>query len=197
MESIIQWLDKIDRQLFLFLNSFHSPFFDQVWYIITNKYTWFPLYLIFVIFMILYYKKAAIWWILGLGLAILFADQFTSGFMKPFFGRPRPCHNPEFSHLVHIVKSCGGKFGFASGHSANSFAIAMYVWLVFKNQTRQKIWPWVFLWAAIVAFSRVYLGVHYPGDILVGALVGVTSGYLAYGIIRYLLTYYRKKTTAS
>jgi undecaprenyl-diphosphatase len=98
--------------------------------------------------------------------------------MKPLFGRLRPCHDPEISQLVHLAGSCGGRFGFASGHAANSFGLAMYVWLVFRHR-----FPWIallFLWAAMVAFSRVMIGVHYPLDIATGGLTGVFSGWLMF-----------------
>lgn len=175
---MIEWLDHIDKTVFLFLNSIHSDALDKIWLFITNIPTWIPLYILFLLAMIWVFKKDSIFLIIGLLLVVLFSDQFTSGFMKPFFMRPRPCHDPEIGHLVHLAKGCGGKFGFASGHSANSFGIAMFVWLIFRSYWQ---WTWiVFVWAAFVAYSRVAIGVHYLGDILVGGAVGVFFGWLTF-----------------
>ena len=122
---MLDWLDYIDKQLFLFLNSLNSPLSDRMWYLITNIPTWIPLYILLLFFVIKVFKKDSIYLIAGLLLVILCSDQLTSAFMKPFFGRLRPCHDAEIGQLVHVVKKCGGQFGFASGHSANSFGIAI------------------------------------------------------------------------
>ncbi len=177
---MIDWLDHIDRQIFLFFNSMHSASSDAVWVWITNIPSWIPLYILFLIAFVKVFKKDSIYVIAGILLVILASDQFTSSFMKPIFGRFRPCHDPEFSHLVHVAGNCGGQFGFASGHSANSFGMAMFVWLAFRHYWK---WTWlIFLWAFMVAFSRIMIGVHYPGDILVGGLVGVFFGWLLFKI---------------
>ncbi|MCK5103428.1 MAG: phosphatase PAP2 family protein, partial [Cyclobacteriaceae bacterium] len=124
------------------------------------------------------FKKDSVYLIIGILFVILASDQFTSSFMKPFFGRLRPCHDPGIGYLVHIANTCGGQFGFASGHAANSFGIAMFIWMVFRNYWR---WTWViFLWAFTVAVSRIMIGVHYPGDILIGGLIGAFFGWLMF-----------------
>ena len=135
------------------------------------------------------FKKDSIFVIASILLVILLSDQFTSSFMKPFFERLRPCHDPEIQHLVHVAKSCGGLYGFASGHAANSFGIAMFVWLIFKSQWK---WGWMlFIWALTVAYSRIAIGVHYPGDIVIGGLVGVFFGWVVYYLLNEL--YFRIK----
>lgn len=179
---MIDWLDKIDKSVFLYLNAMHSEISDTIWITITNIQTWIPLYVLFLFLFVKVFKKDSIYLIAGLLLVVLFSDQFTSGFMKPFFERPRPCHSPEIGSLVHIANKCGGQFGFASGHSANSFGIAVFVWLVFRYYWK---WTWiVFIWACFVAYSRIAVGVHYPGDILVGGLVGAFFGWLIFIIIQ-------------
>jgi undecaprenyl-diphosphatase len=110
--------------------------------------------------MVLVFKKDSMYMIAGMLLVVLISDQFTSSFMKPYFGRLRPCYDPQIASMVHVVKSCGGRFGFASGHSANSFGIAIFVWLVFRHY--DKSFFAMFLWAFFVAFSRIMVGVHYP-----------------------------------
>jgi undecaprenyl-diphosphatase len=131
--------------------------------------------------MIIVFKKDSLYLIMGILLVILASDQFTSSFMKPFFERLRPCHDLEIGQLVHVVKKCGGQFGFASGHSANSFGIAMFAWLTFRSYWKGT---WLmFLWAAFVAFSRIMVGVHYPGDIIVGSLIGLFFGWLIFKLL--------------
>ncbi len=177
---MLDWLDQIDKQIFLFLNAFNSPFSDQLWYLITNIPSWIPFYMLLLFFVIKVFKKDSIYLIGGILLVILCSDQFTSSFMKPFFGRLRPCHDDEIGQLVHIVKKCGGQFGFASGHSANSFGLAMFIWMVFRHYWK---WVWlIFVWAFAVAFSRIMVGVHYPGDIIAGGLVGILFGWLLFKI---------------
>jgi undecaprenyl-diphosphatase len=179
--GILDYIDEVDKSLFLYLNNIHSPASDAIWQFITNIPSWIPLYLLLIILAVFRFKKDAFYVIIGISLVILFTDQFTSGFMKPFFGRLRPCHDPEIATLVHVVKGCGGKYSFASGHSANSFAIATFFWLIFRYRYR-----WLglmFIWAAFVAYSRIKVGVHYPTDILAGALVGIFFGWLVYRIL--------------
>ena len=178
---MIDWIDQIDKTIFLFLNSKHSESSDAIWMFITNIPTWIPLYILILVLIIKVFKKDSLYLILGLLLVVLLSDQFTSGFMKPFFERHRPCHDHEISYLVHVANKCGGQFGFASGHSANSFGISMIVWLVFRYAWK---WTWIiFVWAVVVAYSRIAIGVHYPGDIIVGGLVGIFFGWLVFIII--------------
>ena len=175
---MLDWLDHMDKEIFLYINSFHSPLSDQIWIWITNIPSWIPLYILLLFFVIKVFKKDSVYLIIGILFVILASDQFTSSFMKPFFGRLRPCHDPEIGYLVHIANTCGGQFGFASGHAANSFGIAMFIWMVFRNYWR---WTWViFLWAFTVAVSRIMIGVHYPGDILIGGLIGAFFGWLMF-----------------
>ncbi len=175
---MLKYIDDWDKTLFLFLNGLHSPESDKFWLTITNIPTWIPLYAALVIWIIIYYKKDSFWIIAGAVLVIVVADQLTSGFMKPFFERLRPCHNSEISLAVHLADGCGGLFGFASGHAANSFGLAIYVWLVFRHR-----YPWsalLFAWAAMVAMSRVMIGVHYPFDIAVGGMTGILTGWVVF-----------------
>ncbi len=184
---MLETLDNIDRILFLYFNGMHGECSDHFWQVATNIPTWVPLYLLILIAFIWYYRADSVWVILCALLVILLSDQFTSAFMKPFFGRLRPCHEPGFNSLVHVVKQCGGRYGFASGHAANSFGIATFTWLMFRY--RSRLVQLIFIWAALVAFSRIMVGVHYPGDIIVGALVGAFFGWFVY---RLLATIYFK-----
>lgn len=174
MEKIIE----LDKKLLLYLNSFHHPALDPVVLFLTHTFTWLPLYLLLVYLVVKYFKED--WWIflLGIAITILLTDRITSGFMKPFFERLRPSREPSLQGMVHLVDGyVGGKFGFASSHAANTFGTATFFYLVFKKA--RKYFVWMFLWAGVMTYTRIYLGVHYPGDILVGGLIGVAAGFVA------------------
>lgn len=178
MHSIIEKIVSWDQQLFLFLNSFHTPGMDPIMIWISGKYTWIPFYAIILAFIIWHFRKRSLLILLGITLVIVFADQLTSSIMKPLFERPRPCHEPLLEGLVYLAKGCGGKFGFVSSHAANTFGVAMFLWMSFKKVYR---WPsLIFIWAAVVSYSRIYLGVHYPLDIIVGGILGVVIAWLVY-----------------
>ena len=168
---MIHYLETIDQKLFLCLNEIHNPFFDFIMFWVTKQETWYPFYLLIIIWMFWNYGKRAIVPLLLIILAITISDQVTSSLMKPFFERLRPCHDPDIKHLVHTVSGCGGMYGFASGHAANSFTLATLLFLFFRSRINY-LWI-IFIWAALVAYSRIYVGVHYPGDILTGAIIGI------------------------
>lgn len=108
---------------------------------------------------------------------IFLSDKVSVYLFKDVFLRYRPCHNLDISHLVHLVDGCGGKYGFVSSHAANTFALATYLGVVLKKHF-PKMLLWMLIWAAVVSYSRIYLGVHYPADIVVGAILGVGIGLL-------------------
>lgn len=188
IDSIAHW----DEQLFLFLNQIHAPWLDPVMLLITGRFIWVPLYIFLLYLLIKEYKMDSIWYITGLILVILLADQFTSSFMKPYFERIRPCHDPRWQDVILNYSGCGGLYGFASSHAANTFGLAAY----FHKVGGKKIpgFGWLFLWAAVISYSRIYLGVHYPGDVIIGTLVGLVSGWLVYWLIMKLKTIWAEKT---
>ena len=124
-------------------------------------------------------NRNRIFFILITTILIIFTDQ-SSNFFKDYFERLRPCHNPEISYFIRIVKEgCGGLYGFFSAHSANTFAFAMFIYLNTKKNYRSYM-SFLFIWATIISYSRIYLGVHFPTDIIFGAVYGLLSGYLFY-----------------
>lgn len=175
---MLEALTEFDRQLMLELNSHHNSFFDELMFWVSHKLFWIPFYAVLVWMIARKQGWNTVYTLVAIALVITLADRFTSGFMKPFFERPRPCHDPEIGHLVHTFNRCGGRYGFASSHAANVFGLATFLWLLLRQWYR-----WIgllFAWAVLVSYSRVYLGAHYPGDITVGALVGIFFGWLTF-----------------
>src|SRR5450759_2724918 len=171
-------LERLDQQLFLFLNSLNSPFWDQVMHAISGKVIWAPLYLSILIFLGIKYKRKFLIILLFLILAVTLADQFSVQLLKNLVQRLRPCHEASREGLVHLVNGeCGGKFGFVSSHAANSFNVALISLLFIKKR-------WftisIILWALVVGYSRIYLGVHYPGDVICGSILGALIGWSIY-----------------
>ena len=167
---------QLDEQLFLFLNSLGSSTWDGFWLFMTNKYNMIPLYLFLLIYSFKHIGwKNGLWFVFTIALLISCTDQTTNLF-KDGFERLRPCHDPDIAPLMRLVKdSCGGLYGFFSGHASNSFALAVFFITFFKTISPNM--RWLLLWAAIVAYSRVYVGVHYPIDILSGAFFGSLIGF--------------------
>lgn len=175
----IEALERADSSLFLFLNGLHTETLDEIMWWISDRYIWTPLYL--ALFYLTYKKynlKAVFIALLLIGIMIFIADKSSVYLFKEAFKRYRPCHNHEIAQLVHTVKNyCGGLYGFVSSHATNTFALAVFYSMVFYK----RLWyisPVLLLWAAIGSYSRIYLGVHYPSDVLVGALFGSLMGYL-------------------
>ena len=174
-------LEQLDQQLFLFFNSANSPFWDKVMFILSMKVVWVPLYLVILIYLGKKYKRKFRIIILFVILAVALTDQ-TALIIKYSFDRLRPCHEPSLQGLVHMVKGeCGGKFGFVSSHAANSFNVALLSLMFIKKRWYSVS---IIFWAAIVSYSRIYLGVHYPGDVLFGAILGALIGWSVYMMYR-------------
>ena len=171
-------LQKIDEYLFRIINSAAWEQMDELMILISSKWFWIPLY-IYILYLI--YKRFSDQFIkilLALGLLIFIADFGSVYLFKEVFERARPCH---FLEGIRVVDGCGGPFGFISSHASNSFAIAFFMALLFRN-----FWgfAWLFSWAVVIGFSRIYLGVHYPFDILGGMFWGLFVSLLVYYIYK-------------
>jgi len=170
--EFLNLLKSWDRELLLFLNGLHSPLWDYSMTLFTLTPSWLLFYGTIIFIFVKKYDKKSLFILVSIALLILCADQF-SGILKHTIQRLRPSNDPTLSELVHVFFKKGGQFGFVSAHAANTFAIATFTSLLFKNQ-RYSVF--IFPWAMLIAYTRVYLGVHYPGDILGGALLGIGVG---------------------
>jgi len=189
LDSIIE----NDITLFLYLNNLGTMQWDGFWLFMTNKFSAIPLYLVL---LFLTYKnlglKKTIVAVVCILLLITLSDQ-TSQLFKYGLKRLRPCHDGELMDLVRLVKaSCGGKFSFFSAHAANSAAVAVYFGLLLRPYYKY-IFRILVLWAVLVAYSRIYIGVHFPTDVLFGFFVGTTYGILFYNIVKYIYLKFKKK----
>ncbi len=152
----------------------------------TKTIFWLPLYLVLVWLIVKFKRWDTLYILLGVALTITLADQITSSFMKPFFARLRPSQESDLVGLLHIVNNYkGGLYGFASSHAANTFGVGMFIYLLFRE--RYKWISVIFIWAALMSYTRIYLGVHYPGDVLVGALIGLLCGWVGFLFANFLV----------
>ena len=163
-----------DKKIFLYLNNLGDTPFDPFWMMISKTFIWIPLYIIFCYFLYKNFKlKSLLYILLFVAIGVTISDQ-VAGIFKYGVSRLRPCHDPSIQSFMRIVK-CGGQFGFYSAHASNTFFLASYLSFLLKDKL--KWFPYViFVWAVVVSYSRIYLGVHFPIDILVGAFVGILLG---------------------
>lgn len=176
---MLAWLQSADEALITWVHTWHTGWLSWAMVWLSDKYVWVPLYLLLVV--LLYVRhgwRMGMVLTLGIVLTITLSDQLASGLLKPWVARHRPCYNPAIIMQLHLpTGNCGGRFGFVSSHAANVLALAAYLWQAYRPK-HKTLRCGVFIWALLVAFSRVYLGVHYPSDILVGGLLGAGVGWL-------------------
>ena len=180
------FLSTLDTSLTLAINSCHSPFFDNFFYIYTQTWVWIPAIVVLLVWMWRKWGIRSLYVVAGIALCILLSDQISSSLLKPLVARLRPTHNPEIADLIHTVNGYrGGRYGFVSSHAANAATFVTFTALVFRNRLYTIL---LSLWAFFTAYSRVYLGVHYVGDVLCGALIGVLGGMGVYFVLKPLLS---------
>ena len=173
----IQRLIDIDKQVMLALNGSESLYMDGVMKIYTTTSVWIPVAVVLLFIVIKNNTpRNTLLIILGVALTIFLTDKVSSDIIKPLVGRLRPSHDPEMMHLIDTFNGYrSGSYSFTSSHACNSFGIFVFISLLIKNRTLSLT---LLLWALINSFSRIYLGVHYPGDIIVGAVVGMIVGFV-------------------
>ena len=189
--SLIGFLHRIDQDATLFLNSLSTPMTDQLWVLMSDKTVWIPAYALcaWFLFRRLGWKKASIV-LISIGLAFGLCDQF-SNIVKHSVDRLRPSYSARMLlGGLNLLEGRGGFFGFFSAHAANAFALAMCLIIGFRNDrthTYNAFYKIALTWAALVAVSRIFVGKHYLGDVIVGAIIGLTIGYFVGMLVRYVI----------
>lgn len=177
----------VDSRLFLFLNGLHTGWLDTVMVSITQMWPWIPIYILLLYMVFKQYGKRGWWILLAVAVLILCTDQLSAHVCKPLFHRLRPCFNPDLEGLVHLPKGLpGGRYGFVSSHAANTFGVAAFLTAMLRKSYKSIGW-WLYAWALISSYSRIYIGVHYPGDIVGGALLGILIGLIIAKLLKHHL----------
>ena len=178
MESLIRKLVQWDLNAWFYLNvEWNNAFLDAVIPYLRNQFFWVPLYLFLAVFLPFHYGRKGWTWFGGFLISFGLADFISASLIKPYVQRLRPCNTPELQNLVHLIVDCGSGLSFPSSHATNHFALA-----TFTAVTLGKPYPWVRwaapFWALLVGYSQIYVGVHFPGDVVAGSLLGAFIGWM-------------------
>lgn len=178
MDTLRAW----DRELFFWINEgWSNGFLDQIMPIWRDKLTWIPLYALILVWLIWTYRKQSWPYIVLLSITVILCDFSSSSIIKPCIGRLRPCNNPELADQINILIQCGPGKSFTSSHATNHFGLAVMFGLLFGAKSR---WVWIMgiFWAATISLGQVYVGVHYPADIIGGATLGSILAIIVYQV---------------
>ena len=172
-QTLVQW----DQTVFEKINNdWTNPFFDAVMPFLRNSLNWIPLYLFVFVFVLANFRVKGLWWFVFFLSTIALTDMTGTYAFKHEFERLRPCSDPAFAdHVRLLLKQCAGGYSFISNHAANHFGMATFFFITFRHLLKK--WAWVgLIWAGLIAYAQVYVGVHYPIDVLAGAILGLAFG---------------------
>lgn len=186
---MLETLNNFDHSLFLSIHQWRNGFLDIVMPVLTNRWIWIPLYALLLFFLWKRFGKQTILIAITIALLVVASDQ-TANLLKKNIGRPRPCYDETLAGKVITPLGCGGNYGFVSGHAANSAALAFFLWLLsghlqgFAPSRKRNWWLLLFPWMILVFWSRIYVGVHFPFDLLGGCIVGAAWAFLLFFIYK-------------
>ena len=182
---MLDYLNDIDANALLAVNGWHDAFQDALWWLVTAKWSS-ALLLIALLWVLLHQnRRHALLVLAAVTLAVILADQVASGFIKHLVERLRPTHDPSLESMIHVINGYrGGMYGFVSSHAANYFAVSLLLSLVIRHRA---VTISLFTWSLLQCYSRIYLGVHYPGDILGGIIVGILAGWVSWLVMRWIM----------
>jgi undecaprenyl-diphosphatase len=180
--AVLRWMDSIDKWLFTLIHhSLANSFLDTLMLFFRNPPVWIPLHAFMLFWILRYHRQYALQFILLSLVTVAITDYVSASVIKPLAGRLRPCHCTELQPVIRGIISCGGVFGFPSTHASNHFGMAAFWFWSVKAINGQK-WRWLWFWAALVCFAQVYVGLHYPFDVLAGAILGLATAWLTFAI---------------
>lgn len=174
---MIRWLEHIDKSAFSFVQQhFGGNAMDAFMLLLRNPLVWIPFYIFMFVWALRKGKKTGLIFVCLSLVCFAITDYSAAHIFKPLFARLRPCYDPDTSAMVRGLVGCGGKWGFPSNHAANHFGLAAFWYRGIYLLTKQQ-WRWLFVWAFLISFAQVYVGVHFPLDITAGALLGLVTGF--------------------
>lgn len=184
---MIEEIESFDQELMLYLNGMHNDFMDVVMHYVSESWVWIPVFAFMIRLVWKNQGTKAMWLLIGTALlSVLLSDRISVELFKEVFQRYRPCHNLEIGDMIHTVyDKCGGKYGFVSSHATNFFSLAVLFSLVGRRYIKSLPY-WLILWAALIGYSRIYLGVHYPADVACGSILGTLIGLFTYQVFKYV-----------
>ena len=189
-DTLLYW----DHIAWYYVNiQWRAPLLDLIMPFMRNQWTWVPVYFFLLLFMPSRFSKKGWMWCLLFFISFVISDQISASLLKPFFERLRPCNNPALANIRHIIVPCGSGYSFPSSHAANHFSISVFS-AVTLGYRYKWIWPVGILWAATVCYSQVYVGVHFPADVICGAIIGILAGTLTGRIFNRYFHIFPKET---
>lgn len=184
---IVEFILDIDRYLLELLNDqWQHPWLDQIMPIFRNKKTWIPLYFLLLLIVAKDLRSNTIWVLILIAITLVLSDQISSEWIKKSVERLRPCNRTDLPTLRLLIDHCGSGFSFTSSHACNHFALASQLFFIFRNKWPKFIFKGLFIWAALISYGQVYVGVHYPFDVLAGAILGIIIAIFVYSMAKKL-----------